>query len=381
MKKFLSFALLAMLLLGCDSPSGYYPSGGDGSNKSYVVTGEATDVTHKSVILLGEIKVDIADYETIEWGVMYSADKDELESHIGEMVVCKDALIENAYRVELSDLASETKYYYCAYINLNNKQYKFGETKEFTTLAAPKIDGIGVFSVSADKQVTFSKGNLQYHPAKNKWRFAENQTDYIGAANRNIAADYDGWIDLFGWSTSATYFGVSTSIDWENDYLGPFVDWGTNQIGVDAPNTWRTLSYDEWSYLRWERPNYSELCGVAQVNGVNGLVLLPDNWTCPSGVTFKSGFHSNSGVDYYAAYQSFTTEQWSKLEAAGAVFLPAAGRRYGSSMSYVQNYGCYWSATEKNSDYVYDLFFYSGEAYLSGGYRTQGYSVRLVKDL
>jgi hypothetical protein len=32
-------------------------------------------------------------------------------------------------------------------------------------------NGIGVFSVSESKQVTFSPGNLQYHPANNKWRF------------------------------------------------------------------------------------------------------------------------------------------------------------------------------------------------------------------
>lgn len=57
------------------------------------------------------------------------------------------------------------------------------------------------FSVSADKQVVFSAGNLQYHPANDEWRFAENQYDYIGAANGNIAADYDGWIDSFSWST------------------------------------------------------------------------------------------------------------------------------------------------------------------------------------
>ena len=153
-------------------------------------------------------------------------------------------------------------------------------------------NGIGVFSVSATKQVTFSKGNLQYHPANDKWRFAENQTDYIGDANSNISSTYNGWLDLFGWSTSATNFGVSTSTN-NADYSGSFVDWGTNKIGNDTPNTWRTLTKDEWNYLLNTRTNADALCGIAQVNGVNGLILLPDNWTCPAGVTFKSGFHSN----------------------------------------------------------------------------------------
>ena len=400
MKKYFLFALLAMFLVGCDSPNANYPSGGDsdddggGSNKSYVVTGEAKDVTHKSVTLYGEVNVEIADYETIEWGVMYSSDKDELEDRNGIMVVCDDALIENAYRVELSDLVSETKYYYCAYINLNNKQYKFGETKEFTTLEDPKIDGIGVFSVSDSNQVTFSKGNLQYTQSTNTWSFAENQWDYIGTDNvigGSVSSDpkygdskygdaLADKVDLFGWSTSATNFGVSTSTDYD-DYYGSFVDWGTNKIGNDAPNTWRTLTYEEWSYLRFNRTNANDLVGVAQVNGVNGLILLPDSWICPAGVTFKSGFYSNYGVDYYAAYQTFTAAEWSKLESAGAVFLPAAGYRYGSIVDYVQDSGYYWSATEDNSYDAYALLFYSDEAYMDYGDRYYGLSVRLVKDL
>ena len=402
MKKFLSFALLAMFLVGCDSPNANYPSGGDSdddggsSNKSYIVTGEATDLTYKSVTLSGKVKVnvEIADYETIEWGMMYSTDKAELESHLGTKVLAEGALQEDMYSVSVTGLESETKYYYCAYIYLNNKQYKFGETKEFTTLADPKINGIGMFSVSYDKQVTFSKGNLQYTQSINTWSFASAQYEVIGTDNvsgGSVESDptygdskygdtLADKIDLFGWSTSATHFGVSTSEE-SNDYSGSFVDWGTNKIGNDAPNTWRTLTYDEWKYLRYDRTNADDLVGVAQVNGVNGLILLPDNWVCPAGVTFKSGFHSKYGVDYYAAYQTFTAAEWSKLESAGAVFLPASGHRGGSNVYYVQYYGYYWSATEYYSDIAYYLFFRSVGAYMGSLHRHNGLSVRLVKDL
>ena len=242
--------------------------------------------------------------------------------------------------------------------------------------------GIGTFSVSADKQVTFSPGNLQYHPANDEWRFAPSQLDYIGDANSNCSPTYNGWLDLFGWSTGATNFGVSTSAD-NADYSGSFVDWGANQIGSDAPNTWRTLTYDEWKYLLNTRANASSLNGVAQVNGVNGLILLPDNWTCPAGVTFKSGFHSSDGVDYYAAYQTFTASEWSKLESAGAVFLPAAGRRRGTDVDFVQYNGFYWSTIESSSSYAWYFYFFSYEAnkYNYDGSRFRGLSVRLVKDL
>ena len=254
--------------------------------------------------------------------------------------------------------------------------------------------GIGVFSVAADKQVTFSKGNLQYTQSTNTWSFASAQYEIIGTDNvtgGSVSSDptygdskygdaLADKVDLFGWSTSSTNFGVSTSTS-DSDYSGSFIDWGTNKIGNDAPNTWRTLSYDEWSYLRYDRTNANELVGVAQVNGVNGLIFLPDTWVCPEGITFKSGFHSSYGVDYYAAYQTFTADQWSKLEAAGAVFLPASGNRYGSGVNDVQYGGYYWSATEYISRYAYVLYFFSYEAGMDYGDRYIGHSVRLVKDL
>ena len=254
--------------------------------------------------------------------------------------------------------------------------------------------GIGVFSVSADKQVTFSQGNLQYTQSTDTWSFASAQWEMIGTDNvtggdvtsdPTYGDDKEGTaladkIDLFGWSTSANHFGVSTSTS-DSDYSGSFIDWGTNKIGNDAPNTWRTLSYDEWSYLRYDRTNANELVGVAQVNGVNGLIFLPDTWVCPEGITFKSGFHSSYGVDYYAAYQTFTADQWSKLEAAGAVFLPAAGHRYGSYGKYVQSNGSYWSATEFSSNIARYLGFNSDVANVGNYLRNNGLSVRLVKDL
>ena len=240
--------------------------------------------------------------------------------------------------------------------------------------------GIGVFSVSADKQVTFSPGNLQYHPTNDEWRFAENQTDYIGNANRNISPTYNGWLDLFGWSTSATNFGVSTSY-YTSDYSGSFVDWGTNKIGKYAPNTWRTLTKDEWKYILETRPNASSLKGVAQVNGVNGLIFLPDNWVCPSGVTFTSGFYSNQSVEAYRQYQVFTAEQWAKLETLGAIFLPASGWRGSSLVGGVQYCYKYWSATEYYSYGAICLSTVPNGAIVGYTNRSSGYSVRLVRDL
>ncbi len=237
----------------------------------------------------------------------------------------------------------------------------------------PVYDGSFVaksFSVSETKTVTFSPGNLQYHPANYEWRFAPNQTDYIGGYNENISSTYNGWIDLFGWGTGNNPTKNST----DNSDYQTFVDWGVNKIGSYAPNTWRTLTYDEWYYLRWKRPNYDKLISVAQVNGVSGLILLPDDWTCPIGVTFKSGLDGKWCTECYGYYQTFSASDWSKLESSGAVFFPTAG-----------NSGSYWSATEEYIDklgdkYALMLRFYSHQAAMSEAYHSSALSVRLVQD-
>ena len=242
--------------------------------------------------------------------------------------------------------------------------------------SSPKIDSTNPFSVSASKTVTFSPANLQYHAANNEWRFAPNQFDYVGEDNANISDTYNGWIDLFGWGTGNN---PTNNSDKNKDY-STFVDWGTNKIGNYAPNTWRTLTKDEWSYLCLERPNYDKLIGVGKVNGVIGLILLPDKWTCPSGILFNSGFNDDSGTEYFKEYNNFNMSDWIKLEASGAVFLPAAGIRYGNNVRTVQYYGYYYSSDAENDIYPYYLNFSTREAYIDYSGRFYAYSVRLVRD-
>ena len=255
-----------------------------------------------------------------------------------------------------------------------------------------------MFSISDSKQVAFSLGNLQYTQSTDTWSFAENQWDIIGADNM-IGGDSSftdkygaerlngdalaDKIDLFGWSGggSSTIFGISTSTS-ERTYTGAFYDWGRNQIGSDAPKTWRTLSYDEWDYILHDRPNATSLKGIASVNGVSGLILLPDNWICPSGLTFNSGFRNNyyDYVSDYANFQTFTADQWSIMEKAGAVFLPAAGHREGTSVTLVQLYGSYWASTT-NYNFPHLLHFQPDRAEGENHAAFFGYSVRLVKDI
>ena len=243
----------------------------------------------------------------------------------------------------------------------------------------------GVFSVSDSKQVRFSKGNLQYTQSTDTWAFAENQYDMIGEANIENDALADK-IDLFGWSgsTSATKWGISASTD-NNDYSGDFIDWGKN---IDCGSTWRLLTYEDYRYIMFDRTDADRKKGVARIQideekYSNGLILLPDNWTCPNGISFKSGLSSESTEEAYGAYQTFSLAQWEKLEAAGAVFLPAAGIRMGTKKDWLnaQISGFYWTSTPMPGQGGWDWGFGANCVVWHGLNRYYGASVRLVQDL
>ena len=195
---------------------------------------------------------------------------------------------------------------------------------------------IGAFSVSADKQVAFSPGNLQYTQSTKTWSFAEHQYDMIGAANLNLNdSTLADKIDLFSWSgTFAASFGVRISTEYGWNDNEEFLDWGTNTIGSDAPHSWRTMTSEEWNYLCQTRTNANNLVGVARIvidssTYVNGLIFLPDAWVCPASITFKSGFATEHSEQAYADHQTIPLVDWQKMEKAGAIFLPAAGGREG----------------------------------------------------
>lgn len=242
----------------------------------------------------------------------------------------------------------------------------------------------GFFSVGADKQVYFSQGNLQYCATTAVWRFAEHQYDFVGDDNANAAADYEGWIDLFGFGTSG--YGLTepyASSDNYDEYCqemydiaGTDYDWGVyNAIsnGGDEPGLWRTMTRDEWNYLVTGRPNAAQKVTFATVADVAGAILLPDDWALPEGCLF------NPTIQNYTT-NCYSAEQWAKMESAGAVFLPCAGVRMYYTMQLVGTGGYYWSSSYYNETYASFYSFQVGNFDLYDNFRIMCLSVRLVCD-
>ena len=250
------------------------------------------------------------------------------------------------------------------------------------------------FSVSETQKVCIAPGNLQATTADGStwtWRFAANQWDYIGnvAANNTISGNGTssaaGTIDLFGWSTPATYYGIHNTKNGD-DYTGDFKEWGEN-----ISNSWHTMSYNEWAYLIVERTNGSTVNGISNAHytlatintdgtGVNGLIIFPDN------VTFAADEATPWGtIDSNSNWTTkCTTAQWAALAAKGCVFLPAAGFRVqGITVDQPGSNVYYWTSSVfyyDNNNSVSNLIF-TADIITSYSERYFGNSVRLVRNL
>jgi len=291
--------------------------------------------------------------------------------------------------------------------NLNPGTYIYQVSTVYNNVESPKTDEVsaiivpigainGLFSVSDTQQVWFSQGNLQYKASTNTWRFATNQWDYVGEANSNISSSYSGWIDLFGWGTSGWNCGNTYYRPWDynnsdGSLYGPLgqydltdsyahSDWGVHNNISNTTGQWRTMSRGEWYYVFNKRSTTSGMrYAKAQIIGtsygtVNGVILFPDDWSINT-------YNPNNPNQIHANFNSNTlsTQQWNILHDAGAVFLPAAGNRNGTSINFVGICGYYWSTScSSNNGAFYVYFIDSSLSTNTGCNRYYGFSVRLV---
>ena len=285
-----------------------------------------------------------------------------------------------------------------------------------TSLATLPTGAIhGVFSVSASKKIYFSQGNLLYDNGNFKFYATQKSRKYTTAGD--CTSDYvaSGSFDLFGWATSgkegenagtspsyqaqpaytttatATIYGPNIT-DGNSWSVGSNWDWGSNSITVQygsaVTGTWRTLTKDEWFYLLGMETNNTDKdghqryqkYGLGKVDNRQGLIILPDTFgdPCVNGGTnafvkgVKDTFDSNI----------FTDEQWAIMERAGCVFLPAACRRNGTTIS--ADGGYYWSSTSADTDKAWNVQFSTSgvnPAQSTMRDRYRGNAVRLVQDV
>ena len=295
-----------------------------------------------------------------------------------------------------------------------NLQYNDSEHK--WRIATNQYDFVGTwytghwFSGTTGKYYAPGTGNVYEGEEK-----CEN-TDWTNGSLSNTWMSTNCWIDLFCWNTWDKPLLITTDRTQYASTQDDFTDWGANVIyDGDVPrpaNYWRTLTMQEWTYIVFLRDNAEELCGLASITvptpdgdvKTTGMILLPDDFVKPDGIDFDyitkpenhfpltlttsivSGLpwgayqgastYPNTTPDVPADAEStlnailahpdfiynqnnYTVAQWEQLEAAGAVFLPAAGwietlynYTYGDHprQFFARFKGAYWSSTMDEID-------------------------------
>ena len=273
------------------------------------------------------------------------------------------------------------------------------------------------YMISDTSSVYFSHGNLQFTTqgthktadgtAKGTWRFAENQWNVIGDSNANIAEDYTGWIDLFGWGTSGwtnkaicyqpwsksdKYSDYYPGGNYSNSLIGDCAnaDWGVyNAIsnGGNEPNRWRTLTNSEWLYLFQNNRWTLGYIKTTDKDSILCFMLIPEKFTEPEGTTFEVLSPENLTSTQVSnlivpSTNRYTSEEFASLENLGVVALPCVGYRDVWSTYEVGFDGFYWTSSAIDTDFVCEFYFYSTDVY-SYFYNSRYYgrAVRLVQDV
>ena len=278
-----------------------------------------------------------------------------------------------------------------------NKVKKMNTLNVVPTVAPTVPEGAinGKFTINANgDQVYFSKGNLMYIGSETPryWKFADNQWDYCDLYGYQSSFAEDHNYGRFSWGTSGYNHGAVYYQPWNSgrydvlpaawqhyyaygqengnlyDQTGQ-ADWGYNAInnGGNTENSgWRTLTGDEWVYVVYTRSTASGIrFAKAIVNGINGMVFLPDDWN-------SNYFSLNNTNSFDASFSSnnITENQWVALEQHGALFLP--GRTYGAS---------YWSSSSnENSSLAIGLTFDDSWGDVGAPYKWEACFVRLVRN-
>ena len=195
-------------------------------------------------------------------------------------------------------------------------------SQEFWTM--PYCTLPGVFSVGANKTVVFATSNY----VKTDYGFDINNDQWYYLCQSEPTTPYD------------QHEWISGNMRFNNVFYIP--------------------SADEWWYLFKERAHADELFAHATVNDVHGLILLPDNWLTPEGITLTTSKEMGMAWDEsdraykkssFKGYEvnTYQADEWLSLEFAGAVFLPAAG----SNGANGNIYGWYWSSSESADEKTY----------------------------
>ena len=327
-------AVASIALTGCDKKFISLLEEKISSEKVRTVT--ATNITSHSALLTGLIGVKIADYNSIEYGMLISGNESDVSSCNGKKLV-GDKPVSQAFSITANSLSEETTYYYRAYLVLNAEQYEYGDVKSFETKKG-------------------ASGNYQYVDLGLSVKWA---TFNVGASKPEEYGDYFAWGETspkiyYDWRTYKWCDGVReklTKYIFEDGGVSQFVD---NKTTLEPEDDAATVNWGG----NWRMPTKTEIKEL----------LNTDNCTWE----WKENYNSTDANGYLVTSK----------KTGNSIFLPAAGYRYDSSLGAAGFNGYYWSSSisDHGSPYANNIFFIPSKVENEWYYddRCDGHSVRAV---
>ena len=400
-----------------------------------VVTGEATHISCRNARLSGKSSTPPTTSTNISFGVLYSTSSDVLLGSATQLEA-KDFDADFNYTIDTGVLEPETTYYYRSYI-IQNDEVEYGETKSFKTLAVismiQTLDASDVYSNEATLnamldltdcnyssieygfEITPEGGQVKTLTAKNLADKAFSYRDETLSCN--IGYSYTAYVKLDGilYKAETKTFTTpappmpSVSVD-----LGLSVSWASCNLGASKPTEyggyyqwagtkdvsdtgiyldWSNCPYHTGSDLKtgWTKYNTESSYGTVDNKTVleamddAASVVLGGKWRMPTIDEWNELLNTGNcswtwttidGVKGYKVQskKSGYTDNW--------IFLPAAGCRYGGSLSDGGSRGNYWSSSLYTDIPRYACSMTFGSGFFSGDGSNRGYglSVRPVSE-
>ena len=302
-----------------------------------IVTGASENITQASATLKGAVNVDIAAYNSVEFGIMYDTLLAEVNNRSAQMVK-GSVLMGKDFSINLADLTENTKYYYCAYLLLNGMQYDFGAVKEFTTLESIEDPDTPDVPENPDTPDMPESPDTPDNPSGN----SSNGHEYVD--------------------------------------LGLSVKWATCNVGANAPEAYG--DYFAWGEIS-PKSSYSS-SNYSYSNNPSTLPMSADAANANWGGTWRMPTRAEKDELRTQCTWTWTTQNGVKgytvtsRTNGNSIFLPAAGYHYNSDLFNAGSSGYYWSSSVDYSELACNLGFnvsYVGWDYYNRHY---GRSVRPV---
>lgn len=336
------------------------------------------------VVLKGTVEFEDGSH-SCEYGLVYVADATPTIDD-GKVVVHNSsdlAISQDEFIGNIGIQAVETSYNVRAYCMIGGDVYYSEDVQTVNGGAIPHK-----FKISGSQYVYFSQGNLWSEIKElggtypTECHFEQKQYEYTNKFDNFNHVSCLFWCN---WAAGASYTSLVNDLFLPYSTDLHFTNRPDFTINGDPVGTWRLLTGDEWKFLI---DNHD--CAVGKANGIPGLIILCDNFKYPEDFDITQHLnlwdHNSSLPLWYELTQNnYDATDWAKMEANGALFLPAVGRRSSVGVNYLGLEGIYWSSSLKETGGdVYGLSFTFIEEYnvLSSKYempRARASSIRLVR--